>query len=293
MFWQQLVNGIMLGSSYALVAVGYTLVFGVLKLLNLAHGQVFMFAPYISLYLLTTADQPLWIAVAGGMLAAAGLSVLLERLCFRPIDLRKHEIAPVLSTIGFGLMLQQIVTRVWGSDARTLPDGIASGDFHIGSVLISVVQLISLVTAAVLMVLLGLTIRRTQAGRAMRAVAENADVAELLGVNTRRVVALTFFVSGLLAGIAGILVMLRTGSITPRDGVGIGIKALAVMVVGGLGSFGGAVVAGLLIGILEVLTVAYSSAAYGDAIVWGALILVLLVRPSGLFGEPAHASGRA
>lgn len=290
MFWQQLVNGLMLGSSYALVAVGYTLVFGVLKLLNLAHGEVFMFSGFIGIVLLL-AGAPIWLAVPGAMIGAGLISVVLELLCFRPIDLKRHEIAPVLSTIGFGLMLQQLAIRLFGSQPEPLPGDVGRANFTIGPVLVSSAQLASLAAALALMALLGAGIARTHAGRAMRAVAEKPDVAELLGVNTRRIVVLTFALSGLLAGLAGMLVTVRTGSIGPFAGLGIGLNALAAMVVGGLGSFPGAVVAGIALGVLEVMAVAYGSAAWGDGVVWGALILVLLVRPSGLFGE-ATAAGR-
>ena len=293
MLEQQVVNGLMLGSSYALVAVGYTLVFGVLKLLNLAHGEVFMSGGYIGFFLLATAELPVWAAIVGAMAGAGLVSLLLERVSFRPIDLTRYEIAPVLSTIGFALVLQQLVVRIWGSTPEPVSAGIAGLDIRVGSVLISFVSLLGLMIALVLMVVLGLVIRRTGFGRGMRAIADDAEVAELLGVNTRRIVLVTFGISGVLAGAAGILAALRTGSVAPNVGMDVGFKALAVMVIGGLGSFEGAVLAGLVLGIVEVLAVAYGSAAYGDAVVWGTLLLVLLARPSGLFGEPAHASGRA
>jgi branched-chain amino acid transport system permease protein len=290
---QQLVNGLMLGSSYALVAVGYTLVFGVLKLLNLAHGEVFMFSGYIGLVLLASLELPLTVAIAGTMAGAAVLSVLLERVSFRPIDLTRHEIAPVLSTIGFGIALQQLAVRVWGSTPERVSSGISDVEVRLGDVQMSLVSLLGLIVALALMVLLGLMVRRTAFGRGMRAIADSREVAELLGVDTRRIVLLTFAISGLLAGAAGILVALRTGSVAPTVGLDIGFKALAVMVIGGLGSLEGAVLAGLVLGVLEVLTIAYGSAAYGDGVVWGALLVVLLLRPSGLFGERVEVSGRA
>ena len=293
MLEQQLVNGLMLGSSYALVAVGYTLVFGVLKLLNLAHGEVFMFSGFIGFVLLATLELPVWLAILGAMAGGGVLSVLLERVSFRPIDLTRHEIAPVLSTIGFGLMLQQLAVRLWGSTPEPVAAGISDVEIRLGSIQISLVSLLGLILALVLMLTLGVLIRRTPFGRGMRAIADSREVAELLGVNTRRIVLVTFAISGLLAGAAGIVVALRTGSVAPTVGLDIGFKALAVMVIGGLGSFEGAVLAGLVLGMLEVLAVAYGSAAYGDAVVWGALLVVLLLRPSGLFGEPVQVSGRA
>lgn len=287
-----MLNGLMLGSLYALVAVGYTLVLGVLNLLNLAHGEVFMFAGYIGLFGLAGLGLPLWAAVVGALLGAGLLSVLLELLCFRPAQQSEHELAPVLSTVGFGLMLQQLAARIWGSEARTVPAHIEAVDFYIGPVLVSSVQLVSLGTALLLMLALQLLIARTAFGRALRGVSENRDVAELLGVDTRRVIALTFLLSGILAGAAGLLVMLRTGSVSPLIGLNVGLKGLAVMAIGGLGSFQGAVLGGLLLGLLEVLTVAYGSATYADLVVWGALIAILLVRPQGLLGVRSSV-GRA
>jgi branched-chain amino acid transport system permease protein len=274
----------MLGSSYALIAVGYTLVFGVLNLLNLAHGDIFMFAGYIGLFLIATVSLPLWAAVLGAMIGAGLLSLLLWLVCFRPAKQQEFDLAPVLSTIGFGIMLQQIAVRIWGSEATPVPAGLEPVNFQVGSVLISSVQLASLGIALLLMLVLGIVLARTGFGRAMRAVSENPEVAGLLGVNTRRIVVLTFLVSGMLAGVAGILVTLRTGSVSPTIGLSIGLKGLAVMVIGGLGNFHGAVVAGLLLGMLEVLAIAYWSASYADLVVWGTLIVVLLVKPTGLFG---------
>jgi branched-chain amino acid transport system permease protein len=290
MFEQQLVNGILLGSSYALIAVGYTLVFGVLKLFNLAHGEVFMLAGFIGVTLLSS-GAPLALAVLGAMAGAALLSVLLERLCFRPIDLDANQIAPVLSTIGFGLMLQQLAVRVWGSQPEPVPTRIEGHDFNVGSVLISSEQLVSLGLALGLMVALALTIARSHVGRAMRAVSESVQVAELLGVDSRRVVALTFVASGLLAGLAGVLTTVTSGSASAFVGMDAGLNALAAIVVGGLGSFPGAFLGGMLLGLVQVMTVAYGSAAYGEAVVWGLLVAVLLVRPAGLFGR-ATAAGR-
>lgn len=288
MFEQQVINGLLLGSTYALIAVGYTLVFGVLDLLNLAHGDVFMFAGYIGLFLIATGQLPLWAAVLGAMLGAGAISLLVDLLCFRPVDPRKFDLAPALSTIGFGIMLQQLAVRLWGSEARSVPAGFEPVDFRLGSILISSVQLMGLGAALVLMLVLGIVIARTSFGRAVRAVSESPEVAELLGVNTRRVVALTFLTSGLLAGAAGMLVTMRTGSVGPFIGLSIGLKGLAVMVIGGLGNFRGAVVAGILLGLLEVMTVAYGPSSYTDMVVWVALVLFLLFRPTGLFGLNTH-----
>src|SRR5439155_14450738 len=173
----------MLGSSYALVAVGYTLVFGVLNLLNLAHGEIFMFAGYIGLFLIAALGLPLWLALAGAMLGGGLLGLLLERLCFRPARGGELELAPVLSTVGFGLMLQQLATRLWGSEARSLPARLEAVNFQVGPLLISSVQIISLVAALVLMAGLSVWIARTAFGRAVRAVSESPNIAELLGVD--------------------------------------------------------------------------------------------------------------
>ena len=281
MLIQQIVNGLLLGSMYALVAIGYTLTFGVLRILNLAHGEVFMLGGLVGLGLAAGLHLPFPLVLVGAALAAGVASIAVEYLCVRPA--KGDPLGPVLGTIGIGIILTSVAVKVIGSEPAILPVHLAAWDVQLGPLLISWVQVVILGISVLLMVGLYLLIMRTRFGRALRALAENSIAAQMQGIDVARLRLLTFFISGLLAGASGILVALRLGMVSPFVGASVGMKALAAMVVGGLGSLPGAMAAGLLLGTLEVLGVAYGSAAYSEAVVWAVLLMVLLVRPNGLF----------
>lgn len=281
MLMQQIINGLLLGSMYALVAVGYTLTFGVLRILNLAHGEVFMIGGLVGVGLASGLHLPLAIVLLGAATVAGLLSIAVEYLCVRPA--RGDSLAPVLSTIGLGIILTTLAVNVIGSEPATFPVNLPAWDFNIGPLLISWVQTVILSVSFVLMAGLYLIVMRTRFGRAMRAQAENPVAARLQGIDVARLRVLTFAISGLLAGASGVLVAMRLGMVSPFVGATVGMKALAAMVVGGLGSLPGAMAAGLLLGLLEVLGIAYGSAAWSEAAVWAVLLIVLLVRPTGLF----------
>ncbi len=283
MLIQQLINGLMVGSVYSLVAIGYTLVFGVLNLLNMAHGDIFMAGSFVGLALVGVLGLPVWLALLGAGAGAALLGFLLELSCFRPVK-PEYFVAPVLSTVAFGVVVYNVVILVFGSDPVVFPINLPRTDFHVGPVLISSVQLLALGIALALMVALRLLVRNTSLGRAMRTVAEDPVTARLLGVNVTRVVIYTFLISSALAGFAGFLTLLRIGTANPGIGLPVGIKGLAIMCIGGMGNITGAMVGGLILGLAEVLAVGYGSASYADLVVWGGLIVILLLKPSGLFG---------
>ncbi|KUO70992.1 MAG: hypothetical protein APF81_13645 [Desulfosporosinus sp. BRH_c37] len=284
---QQLINGLMLGSTYALIALGYSLVFGVLGLINLAHGEIFMLGGFIGLMVVTVAQLSLPFAILGAMIGAGLIGIILELLCFRPVK-RSYFLAPALSTIGFGIVVRDLMVNYVGSEPKVFPSTVQLPDFQIGSLLISSVQLLILGASLFLMVGLTLFVNRTSLGRAMRAVAENPVVAQLQGVNVARITMITFFVSALLAGAAGVFIGLRIGKLSPFIGTSVGLKALAVVIIGGLGNINGAMLAGLLVGMLEILASAYLGAAYSDAIPWTLLIIILVFRPSGLLGSKTN-----
>lgn len=284
---QQLVNGLMLGSTYALVAIGYSLVFGLLKLVNLAHGEIFMLGGFLGLALSVYLKLPLLVTILGAMLGAGILGLVLELVCFRRVN-HINFLAPALSSIGFGIIAREAMVNLVGSEPKVFPATVQLPDIHIGPVLVSSVQLLVLGAALFLMVGLTLLVNRTELGRAMRTVAEDPSCGRLLGVNVTRVTMATFFISSALAGAAGILISLRIGGISPFIGATVGLKGLAVMVIGGLGNINGAMVGGLLVGILEVLTSAYLGAVFADVVPWGFLIAVLVFKPSGLFGANAN-----
>ncbi|MHB8170528.1 MAG: branched-chain amino acid ABC transporter permease [Thermincolia bacterium] len=284
MLTQQLVNGLMLGSMYSLIAIGYTLVFGLLHLLNLAHGEIFMIAGFIGLFLAAIFDLPVWLTVMGSMLGAGLLGLLLEVVCFRKVK-KDFPLAPVVSTLAFGLILVTLATNLVGSEPQVFPANIAMKDFQVGPLLISSVQVIILGVSIILMGGLAYVIQKTKLGRSMRAMAENPAAAKLLGVDVAKLTMMTFFISAVLAGAAGILIGIRIGKISPFIGSIMGLKGLAVMVIGGLGNIYGAMVGGLIIGVAEVMVITFGSAAYSDAVVWGILVLIVIFKPNGLFGS--------
>ena len=273
MLLQQLVNGVMLGAVYALIAIGYTLIFGVLGMLHLAHGEVFMVGAFVGLLVATTYSGNVMLALAAAMLATGLLGVLIERVAFRPLR-GAHHLAP----------LQETARWYFGPEQKGFPAAIAAISWELGPLRVSSVQVFILASAVVLMAAVSVFLARTRAGRAVRATAEDPAVAGLLGVNVSAVVMLVFFVASALAGAAGVLVGLAYNSVHPFIGVQMGIKGLVVMLLGGLGNVPGAMVGGLVLGILEVLGVAYFASSYRDAFAFGAVMIMLLVRPEGLLG---------
>lgn len=282
-FFQQAINGLMLGSVYALIAVGFTLLFGVLGVINLAHGEVAMIGAFMALAA-ARLGLPFPAALVVAALGTMALSLVVERLCFRPF--RKVDVlVPMLSTIGMSIFLQTVSTQTWGADATPFKIGLDIITFQVGEVQISTAHLIIVATTVVLMFLLSYLIYRTKVGRGMRAIAENAEIARSIGVNPSPLIVLAFAISGPIAGIAGILVGLNTYTISPFIGLDMGLKALVAVVIGGMGNVYGAMAAGIIIGLAETFTTGYLSASYRDWSVYGLLLLVLLLRPEGLLGK--------
>ena len=283
MLLQQLVNGVMLGAVYALIAIGYTLIFGVLGMLHLAHGEVFMIGAFVGLMVATAYAGNVMLALAAAMVATGLLGVLIERVAFRPLR-GAHHLAPLATTIGAGIALQETARWYFGPEQKGFPSTIAVTLWELGPLRVSSVQVFILAAALVLMAAVSVFLARTRAGRALRATAEDPTVAGLLGVNVSAVIVLVFFVASALAGAAGVLVGLAYNSVHPFIGVQMGIKGLVVMLLGGLGNVPGAMLGGLVLGILEVLGVAYFASSYRDAFAFGAVMLMMLLRPEGLLG---------
>jgi branched-chain amino acid transport system permease protein len=282
MILQQLVNGLTLGAVYTLIALSFSLVMGILGILNLAIAELFMIGGYLG-FTIIVAQLPLPLAVAVGMGGAALIAIVIEKIGYQPLR-NTPVITPMLSTLGFSIILQNVATNVWGSDPLQLPSEFLDTRYQLGPVSIGAMQLVVLGATIVLVSALAFLVQRTSIGRALRAVAENRDVARLLGVPADRLMLLAFILSGLLAGAAGVLVGLHYAAITPYVGVETGLKAIAVMVVGGVTRIWGALVAGPLIGIAEVMTVAYGGSQIRDLVVYGLMILILLLRPQGILG---------
>ncbi|HEY7678808.1 MAG TPA: branched-chain amino acid ABC transporter permease, partial [Candidatus Methylomirabilis sp.] len=267
--------------------VAFALILGIFDMLNIAIGEVFMLGAFFGLTLVVL-GLPFPAALLVAMMLAGLVNLVIERFAFRPLR-GTPPVIPLLSSIGFSMLLQDAATNIWGSERTQFPPSIRALSFEIGPVLLSSVQMVILGTAVALMVVLQLLLQRTTIGRGMRAVAENPETAGILGVDAGRVIVATFFASGALAGAAGMLVGLTFSVISPFIGIEIGLKGVAAMVVGGAGNIQGAMLAGPLLGIAEVLSVAYLGAAHRDVVVYGLLILVLVVRPTGLLGRVERA----
>jgi branched-chain amino acid transport system permease protein len=225
------------------------------------------------------------------MAGAALVAAIVERIGYQPFR-AAPVVTPMLSTLGFSIILQNVATNVWGSDPLQLSDEVLSGRFNIGPVSVSAIQLTVLGVTVLLVALLAFLVQRTSIGRALRAVAENRDVARLLGVPAGRVTLIAFMLSGSLAGAAGVLIGVHYAAITPYIGVEIGLKAIAVMVIGGTTRIWGALIAGPLMGVVEVMTVAYGGSQIRDFVVYGFMILILLLRPQGLLGGGRSDQGQ-
>ncbi|HEY2903542.1 MAG TPA: branched-chain amino acid ABC transporter permease [Polyangia bacterium] len=283
---QQIINGLFLGSIYALFALGYTLVFGVLDILNLAHAAVFMLAAFVALSLVGGAHLPLWAALPLAVLAAGVLGVLLERIAFRPLRGRADSnISGLISSLAVATIFQALALQIWGPNVARFPIGtVADHPIAFAGGVISRLQILIIVIALALFVALTFLVRRSRLGRQMRAVAESPRAARILGINVDRVIAWSFFISSALGGAAGVLFGLAFNSIQADMGRSVELKGLAVIILGGMGSMVGAVVAGFALGLCEVLVVAYLGGSWRDAISFAALFLVLVLRPRGLLG---------
>jgi len=289
-FLQQLVNGLSLGSIYALIALGYTMVYGVLRLINFAHGDVYMVGAYVGYYLsrrLQGREPSLVSALLvmfGAMLACAVLGVLIERLAYRPVR-REARLTLLITAIGVSLFIENVAQLVFGPDPKFFPSLAPRADFHVAGVRLTSEQVTVIVVSVLLMVLLRFFIMKTRTGKAMRAVSFSLDASRLMGISTDWIIAVTFALGSALAAAAGVLIGMQIPKIDPLMGIQYGLKAFVAAVLGGIGSIPGAVLGGLLIGVSEVLVVGYLSSSYRDAIAFTILTLVLILRPQGLLGR--------
>jgi branched-chain amino acid transport system permease protein len=293
-FFQQLANGIAWGSIYALIALGYTMVYGILRLINFAHGDVYMVGAFAAYFLAralgvgtVTSASPLMAALVllGSMIIAAALGVLIELFAYRPVR-KSSRLTALITAIGVSLFLENAGILVFGADPKFFPQVIAPRTIHLaGGVLVTNHQIMVVLVSLVLMVALTLFIQRTRTGKAMRAVAFNRDAASLMGIPVDRIITITFAIGSALAAAAGFLVGLTNPKIEPLMGIMPGIKAFVAAVLGGIGSIPGAMIGGLLMGISEYMVVGYISSTYRDAIAFVILIIVLLIKPAGLLGR--------
>jgi branched-chain amino acid transport system permease protein len=289
-FLQQLVNGLSLGSIYALIALGYTMVYGVLRLINFAHGDVYMVGAYVGYYLSRRLQgkEPsiasALLVMLGSMVACALLGMLIERLAYRPVR-REARLTLLIMAIGVSLFIENLAQLVFGPDPKFFPSLAPRASFVIAGVRLTSEQVTVIAVSVLLMLLMRFFILKTRTGKAMRAVSFSLDAARLMGISTDRIIAITFALGSALAAAAGVLIGMQIPKIDPLMGIPYGLKAFVAAVLGGIGSIPGAVLGGLLIGMSEVMVVGYLSASYRDAIAFGILILVLLLRPQGLLGR--------
>ena len=285
MIFQQLINGLMLGATYSLVAIGYTLIFGVLGLLHFAHGEVLMAGAFMGLFIITWSNLPLYITLPLAMVATGLLGIIIDLLAIRPLK-KDFHLAPLLATIGVTIILQNLAVKLFGGYGTRFPDAIEVIQYKIGSIMISSINILILGISLFLMLVLYFFIKKTKTGKAMRAVSESHLTASLLGVNVEWVVLLTFGVASALAGAAGVMIGLAFHAITPFIGLTFALKGLVVMLLGGLGNVLGAMIGGLILGLAEVLAIVIFPTEINvqDIFSFGIMIIILIFRPTGLFG---------
>ena len=281
---QQLVNGIILGSVYALLALGYTMVYGIIKLINFAHGDIYMVGAFVGYYIITFWNLPFWAALIVTMAVTACLGVLIEFLAYRPLR-NSPRISVLITAIGVSFFLEYGMVFLVGANTRSFPQVIKTQQYDLGIFTVSNVQLLILGVTLILMVLLQLIVQKTKMGKAMRAVSVDSDAAQLMGINVNSTISFTFALGSALAGAGGVLIGLYYNSIEPLMGMTPGIKAFVAAVLGGIGLIPGAAIGGFLIGILETLANALNLSSFRDAIVYGVFIIILLVRPAGILGK--------
>jgi len=292
MFIQQLINGLTLGSIYALFALGYTMVYGILLMINFAHSEIFMVGAYVGFWVLSALPflfpqiTPLYLLIVFvlAMVVTGALAAFMERTAYRPLR-HAPRLAPLISAIGVSIFLQNIIMLTVGAESQPYPQTMQLEQMEFGGIRLNTLQIFIFVLAVSLMVILQLFITRTKLGKAMRAVAQNHIVSQLMGINTNTIIAVTFFIGGGLGGVAGVLNGLYYGSIKYNMGFLPGIKAFTAAVLGGIGNIKGAMIGGFILGVLEALAAGYISSEYKDVIAFVVLIFVLLFKPTGLFGE--------
>ncbi len=283
-FFTQLINGLNAGAIYALIALGYTMVYGIAKMLNFAHGDIIMVGSYTVFVAVSSLKFPPYLSILVGIIVCMVLGVVIEKVAYKPLR-NASSLTVLITAIGVSYFLQSLSLLIFGSQQRSFQSLVSFRGFEIGSFRMSGEAIVTLSVTVVIMIALTLFIKKTKTGRAMLAVSEDKGAAELMGVNVNKTISITFAIGSGLAAVAGILYSSSYGFIGPYMGSMTGIKAFIAAVIGGIGSIPGAMLGGILLGVIESLSKAYISTDLSDAIVFGILILVLLIRPAGLMGK--------
>ena len=285
-YLQYLINGISIGSVYAIIALGYTMVYGIAKMLNFAHGDVIMIGAYISFCVTTYLNLPAWLSIIAAMVVCTLLGILIEGLAYKPLR-GTPSLAVLITAIGVSYFLQNVAQLIWGSAPKNFTSIVTFEPFNLfdGQLVITGEVIYTIGTSILVMIGLHLFTTRTKMGKSMRAVSEDRDAAQLMGINVNQTISATFAIGSALAAIAGVLLCSTVPTLAPTTGSRPGIRAFTAAVFGGIGSISGAMLGGVLLGIIETFAKAFISSQFSDAIVFGVLILVLLVKPSGLMGK--------
>lgn len=286
-FVTYLINGISLGSIYAIIALGYTMVYGIAKMLNFAHGDVIMIGCYVVFTCMSGLGINPFVSVTAAVIVCTVLGVIIEKVAYKPLR-KATPLAVLITAIGVSYLLQNIALLVFGADTKSFTSVVPIPNLSLGEMNVTGVTVVAVAACIVIMIGLMLFIKKTKAGQAMLAVSEDKAAAQLMGVNVNGTISLTFAIGSGLAAIAGVLLCSAYPTLTPYTGSMPGIKAFTAAVFGGIGSIPGAFIGGILLGIIEILAKAYISSQLADAIVFAVLILVLLVKPTGILGKPIH-----
>lgn len=279
-----LINGISLGSVYAIIALGYTMVYGIAKMLNFAHGDVIMIGAYVAFCSANYLGLPPLVCILFSIVVCTLLGIVIERLAYKPLR-QASSLAVLITAIGVSYFLQNIALLIWTSNTKSFPNLIGNSSISIGNATISKVAIVTILACIIIMVALTQFTGKTKMGKAMRAVSEDKGAAQLMGIDVNFTISLTFAIGSGLAAIAGVLLCSAYPTLMPTTGSMPGIKAFTAAVFGGIGSIPGAFLGGLLLGIIEIFAKAYISTQFSDAIVFAVLIIVLVVKPTGLLGK--------
>ncbi len=283
-FLNQLINGLHVGSIYALIALGYTMVYGIVRLINFAHGDIIMVGSYVAMVVLVEMGLPFWVAVLASMLICATLGVLIERIAYKPLR-SSPRISSLITAIGVSLLLQNAAQLIFSPNPKPFPTVFKMQPIVLGDLRVGFTTLLTIVVAVLLMLGLQALVRGTKMGKAMRAVSEDASAAKLMGVNVNTTISITFALGSALAAIGAVLYSAAYPSVSPTMGSLPGLKAFIAAVLGGIGILPGAMLGGFIMGIAESLTKGFISSQLADAVVFGILIIVLLVKPGGILGK--------
>ena len=284
-FFTHLINGLSLGSIYAIIAIGYTMVYGIAKMLNFAHGDVIMIGAFMAYTIISTRGLPTPLGIIGAIVICTVLGICIEKIAYKPLRKAGSPLAVLITAIGVSYFLQNSALLIFGSDPKMFTSVVPFQSVKIGPFLIPGTTIVSIVVSIVLVTALQTFINKTKPGQAMLACSQDRDAASLMGISVNGTITLTFAIGSAMAAIAGVLLCFAYPTLSPTTGAMPGIKAFVAAVFGGIGSIPGAMIGGLVLGVIEILSRAYISSQLSDAIVFSVLIIVLLVKPTGLFGK--------